>query len=206
VSTTAKYGPQAERWSEQAYADAAGYLARRAQLIATLGPRLEPGDLVLDLACGDAGLAEPLLARGLRYRGMDASEEMVAAARRRLGERAEVLHGDLNDYSPPEPVEAITCFRAIYYARDRADFFRRAFAGSEKKLVFDLNPRQYRLEEVVGDLRAAGFTRVDLRPFFTPQTVALPRPLARALQTFENAGPLARLALRFRFSYVIAAS
>ena len=41
-----------------------------------------------------------------------------------------------------------------------------------------------------------------MRPFFVPQTVALPRPLGRALVAAERAGPLARLALRFRFTYV----
>ena len=60
--STEKYDPQAERWTEDAYADPSGYLAHRAELIMSLGPQLQPGDTVLDLACGDAGLAEPLLA------------------------------------------------------------------------------------------------------------------------------------------------
>src|ERR671938_107407 len=102
-----KYAPQAEDWTEAAYADARAYLAHRAELIRTLGPALEPGDSVLDLACGDGGLAEHL--RGLRYLGVDASPEMVAAARRR---GRDVVLGDLNDYQPPEPVAATTCFRA----------------------------------------------------------------------------------------------
>ncbi len=55
-------------------------------LIVSLGPALEPGDEVLDLACGDGGLGEALLARGLRYRGVDSTPEMVGAARARLGE------------------------------------------------------------------------------------------------------------------------
>ena len=64
---------------------AAAYLAHRAELVATLGVALAPGDEVLDLACGDGGLGEHLLARGLRYRGVDAEPAMVEAARRRLG-------------------------------------------------------------------------------------------------------------------------
>ena len=204
--TTEKYGPQAERWTEDAYADAARYLEHRAELIVSLGPPLEAGDRVLDLACGDGGLAEPLLARGLAYAGVDLSEEMVAAARRRLAERAPVALADLNDYAPPEPVAATTCFRAIYYARDRLAFFRRVAGYTERKLVFDLNPRQYRLEDVRADLRRAGFGRLDLRPFFVPQTKALPRPVASALELAERSGPLARALLRVRFTYVCAAS
>jgi hypothetical protein len=130
---------------------------------------------------------------------------MVDAARRRLGDRAVVTEGDLNDYAPPERVAATTVFRAIYYARDRVAFFVHA-AGYTEKLVFDLNPRQYRVDDVVGDLRRAGFASVELRPFLVPQTVSLPRPLLALAKTLERSGPLARIALRARFTYLVAAS
>jgi SAM-dependent methyltransferase len=198
--TTAKYGPQAERWSEEAYADTEAYLAHRAELIVSLGPTLQPGDTVLDLACGDGGLAKHL--PGLRYLGVDASPEMVEAARRR---GRDVALGDLNAYEPPEPVAATTCFRAIYYTRDRAAFFRRVAGYTERKLVFDLNPRQYRVRDVEEDLRTAGFDRLELRPFFAPQRFSLPRPASAALRALERSGPFARLLLRFRFSYLCAA-
>jgi len=201
-----QYARQAEEWTERAYADAAAYLAHRADLIVALGPGLGPADEVLDLACGDAGLGELLVARGLRYRGVDSTPEMVAEARRRLGDRASIEPGDLNDYVPPAPVAATTVFRAIYYARDRRSFFEHVAEFTEKKLVFDLNPRQYRLEDVLADLRVAGLGRVVLRPFFVPQTVALPGPVAALAKALERSGPLARLALRLRFTYLVAAS
>jgi SAM-dependent methyltransferase len=203
--TSAKYAGAADRWSEEQYADSEAYLRHRADLIVSLGPRLEPGDTVLDLACGDGGLAEFLLARGLEYLGVDASEAMVAAARRRLADRAWVGLADLNEFEPEEPVAATTCFRAIYYARDRRELFRRIAGYTERKLVFDLNPRQYEVGEVRADLRAAGFDGLALRPFFVPQTRALPAPLAALLRAAELGGPLARLALRFRFTYICAA-
>jgi SAM-dependent methyltransferase len=198
--TTEKYRSQAERWTESAYADASAYLAHRADLIISLGPALRPDDTLLDLACGDGGLADHL--RGLRYLGVDASPEMVEAARR---QGRDVTLGDLNDYEPPQPVDATTCFRAIYYARDRRAFFRRVAGYTERKLVFDLNPRQYRVADVADDLRAAGFDRLELRPFFSPQRVSLPRPLGGLLHALEQSGPLARLLLAVRFSYVCAA-
>ncbi len=206
MSSAEKYRDRAERWSEEAYADPGRYLRHRADLVVSLGPQLEPGETILDLACGDAGLAEPLLAAGLRYLGVDLSEEMVAAANRRLDGRAHVARGDLNDFRPPGPVTATSCFRAIYYARERVAFFRHVAGFTERKLVFDLNPRQYRLADVAADLRAAGFQRLELRPFFVPQTRALPGPIARVLEAAERAGPLARLALRARFTYLCAAS
>jgi SAM-dependent methyltransferase len=198
--STEKYGPQAQGWSEDAYADAAAYLSHRAELILSLGPRLEPGDAVLDLACGDGGLAAHL--PGLRYLGVDASREMVEAAR---GHGREVVLADLNDYEPPERVDATTCFRAIYYARDRPAFFRRVAGYTDRKLVFDLNPRQYRVQDVERDLRVAGFDRLELRPFFAPQRVSLPGPAAALLRALERGGPLARLVLALRFSYLCAA-
>lgn len=195
-----KYAPQAASWSDTAYADPAPYLEHRARLVVELGPRLEQGETVLDLACGDGGLARFL--PGQRYRGVDASEEMVEAAR---GRGVDATRADLNDYEPPEPVAATTIFRAIYYARDRRAFFARVAGYTERKLVFDLNPRQYRLDEVAADLRGAGFDGLALRPFFVPQTVGLPRPALRALLALERSGPLARLLLRARFTWLVAA-
>ena len=103
MSEREQYARQAEEWTERAYADARAYLAHRADLVVALGPLLEPGDEVLDLACGDCGLGDVLLERGLRYRGVDSTPEMAAEARRRLGDRAPVDVGDLNDYVPPAP-------------------------------------------------------------------------------------------------------
>src|SRR5439155_24839694 len=155
LAMTDKYAPQAEHWTETAYADPAGYLAHRAELVVSLGPRLEPGERVLDLACGDGGLAAFLPAD---YVGVDASPEMVAAARLRSVD-AELA--DLNEYEPPEPVAATLCFRAIYYARDRRAFFEHVAGYTEKKFVFDPNPRQYRVGDVRADLEAAGFDRLE---------------------------------------------
>jgi SAM-dependent methyltransferase len=204
--STQKYDPQAEGWTEQAYADPSGYLAHRAELIISRDPKLQPGDTVLDLACGDAGLGEQLLARGLRYVGVDLSGPMVEAARRRVGDRAEIVLADLNDYAPPTPVACTTCFRAVYYARDRGAFFRHIAGYTERKLVFDLNPRQYRAEDVVADLEKVGLAHVELHPFFFPQRHGLPRPLAATLRVTERSGPLARALLRVRFSYLVSAS
>jgi SAM-dependent methyltransferase len=186
-------------WTETAYADPQAYLAHRAELILSLGPRLEQGDTLLDLACGDGGLSDHL--PGIHYRGVDSSPDMVRSAQER---GRDVVLGDLNAYEPEAPVAATSCFRAIYYAEDRAELFRRVAGYTEKKLVFDLNPRQYRVEHVRADLRAAGFGGLELRPFFSPQRFSLPGFATSALHASERT-PLARLLLRFRFSYVCAA-
>lgn len=201
-----QYARKAASWSDAEYADGAAYLDHRAELVATLGVALDAGDEVLDLACGDGGLGEHLVARGLRYAGVDAEPAMVDAARRRLAGRAAVVGvGDLNTFVPPAPVAATTVFRAIYYAHDRAALFSRAARFTERKLVFDLNPRQYRVAEVVAELEEAGFGRIVLRPFFVPQTQRLPGPVGALAKAAERTGPLARLVLRARFTYLVAA-
>jgi len=211
-----QYAGKAAGWSDEQYASPDAYLSHRAALVASLGVALEAGDEVLDLACGDGGLGPHLLARGLRYRGVDAEPAMVEAASKLLGDNAcgdspqalsntaVVERGELDTYEPPSPVAATTVFRAIYYARDRAAFFARARSFTEKKLVFDLNPRQYPVDVIVAELEAAGFARVVLRPFLVPQTRRLPDAAVRVVAAAERT-PLARLALRRRFTFLVAA-
>jgi SAM-dependent methyltransferase len=201
VSSWEKYGGKARAWSDEQYADAQAYLARRAELVRTLGPPLEEDDVVLDLACGDGGLADFLPRQ--RYVGVDASAEMVEAGR---AAGRDVRLADLNDYEPEQPAQATTIFRAIYYARDRRELLQRIAGYTEKKLVFDLNPRQYRFDELRADLRAAGFDRLDVLPFFVPQTRALPPSLLLVLRVLERSGPPAQLVLRRRFTVLCAAS
>jgi SAM-dependent methyltransferase len=191
-----KYAGKASGWSEREYASANAYLSHRAELVRNLGPTLRTGDVVLDLACGDGALADYLPDQ--RYLGVDASEEMVAAGRER---GRDLVCADLNDHVPTEPVHATTIFRAIYYARDRRALFTHIAGYTERKLVFDLNPRQYRLEDVRADLRAAGFDAVETRPFFVPQTRTVP-----FLTQLERVPPLARILLRYRFTLLCSAS
>jgi SAM-dependent methyltransferase len=195
VTSWDKYSDAAEAWSDEQYADARAYLSHRGELVRTLGPPPGLGAVVLDLACGDGALAEFLPQQ--RYVGVDASAEMVAAGRRH---GRELIEADLNDYTPPERVQVTTIFRAIYYARDRRALLARIAGYTEQKLVFDLNPRQYRLGDIRNDLLAAGFDRLDVRPFFVPQTHGI-----SFLKWLERSGPLARLVLRYRFTLICAA-
>jgi len=188
-------------WTDRAYADPVPYLRHRARLVVSLGPRLEQGDRLVDLACGDGGLADFL--PGIEYLGVDSSPERIEEA---ASKGRTIVAADLNDFVPERPVTATTLFRALYYTRDRRAFFAHVAGYTERKLVFDVNPRQYAVGDVVADLRAAGWPDVAMRPFFVPQTRALPRPVGAALVAAERSGPLARLALRVRFTYLVAAS
>ena len=189
-------------WTERAYGDPDWYLEQRADVIVHLGPRLERGDTLLDLACGDGALADQL-PNGVAYVGVDLNDERLAVARAR---GLDVVRADLNEYVPAQPVDVTTCFRAIYYARDRRAFLEHVRTYTKKKLVFDLNPRQYRVADVREDVLAAGYGRFELQPLFVSQRFAVAPSLGRALRRLEHVGPVSRALLRFRFTYVCAAS
>jgi SAM-dependent methyltransferase len=69
-------------WSPADYASNAGFVPKLgAAALALLDP--QPGEFILDLGCGDGVLTLQIMAAGARVIGLDASEEMVEAARRR---------------------------------------------------------------------------------------------------------------------------
>jgi hypothetical protein len=125
---------------------------------------------------------------------------MVEVARRSLGDR--VVVGTF-DYVPPERVDATTIFRSLYLVPDRRAFLERV-RGYSDRLIFDFDPRAYAAREVLDDVRAAGWTAADVRPFLMPQRTALPPVLQSLLFALEPL-PGARLLTRVRFPLLVSA-
>ena len=191
-----KFDRIAHGYSERDYDDPLRYGARRAKVILDLGPRLLPGQRVLDLGCGDGNMAAPLSAYGLSYSGVDASAGMVDAARaRNPGLRFEVSRSE--EYLPPDRVDATICLRSFYYPKDRQAFFRRVAGYTNVKFVFDFRPRVHPTAAVVADLRAAGFDEIALRPFFLPQLRRVPGPAVPIVYALERTGPFAAIVTRW---------
>jgi SAM-dependent methyltransferase len=70
------------RWDAVTYATHAAFVpALGAPVVELLAP--QPGERILDLGCGDGVLTEALVAAGAEVVGIDAGEDMVAAARAR---------------------------------------------------------------------------------------------------------------------------
>jgi len=201
-----KFDRLARGYAAHDYGDPVRYAARRADVALSVGPSVTPGAVVLDLACGDANMAEPFLDRGMCYAGVDGSAAMIEEARSRLGDRVPLEVARIDTYEPPEPVELTLCLRAFYYPPDRRAFFRRVAGYTRTRFVFDFDPRVYDRAELEADLAASGFDRIWLQPFFLPQRVAVPGPLRAALKALEHAGPLARAALHVRGIWFCAAS
>jgi hypothetical protein len=195
VSTRDKYAALADGFAEHEYADPAGYSARRARVIAALGPALVHGDTVVDLCCADGIMAAPLSALGLVYTGVDATAEMVTAARKR-NPGLEFVTARMEEFEPSAPVDLTVCLRSFYLAEDRVAFFRRVRGYTKKKFVFDFRPMAFPPDGVLRDLRAAGFARIELRPFFLPQRRALPGAALPVLGALEHTGPVGRALTR----------
>lgn len=82
---------RASRWEPADYAKNAAFVpALGKPVVDLLSPRA--GEHILDLGCGDGVLTEMLIDAGARVKGVDASPEMVAAARAR-GIDADVVDG-----------------------------------------------------------------------------------------------------------------
>lgn len=94
-----------------------------AELLAALVDRfaLGPGVAVLDLGCGPGVLSLPLADSGAEITGVDPAADMLAAARRRAGERANLrwVHGTAEDAPLPGPYRLAVCGRSFHWL-DRA--------------------------------------------------------------------------------------
>ena len=199
-----KYDALAVGFSEREYANPTRYSAGRARLIVSLGPPLEAGATVLDLGCGDGIMAAPLMAHNLAYSGVDASGQMVEAARSRHPDLAFSV-SRFEDYRPPEDVDATICLRAFSYPADRIAFFRGVAGYTKTKFVFDFRQAAQPAATVVDDLRTAGFAHIEMRPYFVPQRRAVPEVAAILLEALGQTGPLAMLLSR-RFGRVFCSA
>jgi SAM-dependent methyltransferase len=160
---------------------------------------------VLDLGCGDAHMAVPLEALGLRYRGVDGSAAMIAEGRRALGERVPLEVAQMESYVPPKPVAATLILNAIHYPDDRVAFLRHVAGYTTTKVVFDFNPRLHDAAGVERDLRLAGLALAGRRGYLVPQSFRLPALLARGLRRVERIDVVARLVLRLRGQWLYVA-
>jgi SAM-dependent methyltransferase len=88
------------------------------------------GKRVLDAGCGPGLYSEELIARGAELVAVDGSAAMVELARKRLADRAQVLHADLSEPLPfgESEFDLIVCALVIHHLDDREaglrEFFR----------------------------------------------------------------------------------
>jgi trans-aconitate 2-methyltransferase len=88
-------------------------------------------ETVLDAGCGSGRVTEALIERLPRGRviATEGSESMVAAARERLGQRADIRDGDLLELDLEEPLDAILSTATFHWILDHERLFARLHAA-----------------------------------------------------------------------------
>ena len=152
---------------------------------------LNGDERVLDAGCGSGRVTEHLLERlpNGSVVALDASEAMLAEARRRLarfGDRVEYVRADLQERLPiDQPVDAILSTATFHWIRDHARLFRNLAAVLKPggRLVAQCGGKGNiaTLERV---LAAMGNTGAD-RPFASPEETA-ERLLAAGFTSIET--------------------
>lgn len=106
-----------QEWNADRYAKNAHFVPALGQpVLDLLAPRA--GEHILDLGCGDGALTEKIAATGAIVVGVDASADMVAAARRR-GLDAEVMDGFGLSFS--DAFDAVFSNAAIHWMKADPD-------------------------------------------------------------------------------------
>jgi demethylmenaquinone methyltransferase/2-methoxy-6-polyprenyl-1,4-benzoquinol methylase len=95
----------------------------RRALVRAIDP--DPGQRVLDVATGTGLVASELARRGADVVGLDQSEQMLAQARERLGDRVTFVHGEAErlPFADAE-FDALTFTYLLRYVDDRAATMR----------------------------------------------------------------------------------
>jgi len=75
-----------------------------------------PGLLVLDIGCGTGAFLASYAAAGCRVAGLDASAEMLAAARRRLGPGAVLVRGDAGALPFPSGAAGLVTATMLFHS------------------------------------------------------------------------------------------
>lgn len=105
-----------QTWDPQTYRKSGAFVpALAGGVLEWLAAR--PGERILDLGCGDGQLTECLAAAGALVRGVDASAQMVAAARAR-GVAAEEGNAEALPYADAE-FDAVFSNAALHWVRNQ---------------------------------------------------------------------------------------
>lgn len=199
----------ASRWAPADYASTGAFVpALGAPVLALLDP--QPGEAILDLGCGDGVLTQKIVVAGAKVIGVDASGEMVAAARER-GVQAHVADGQALEFNGQ--FDAVFSNAALHWMLDAGavatGVFRALVPGGRfvgemggegnlatlrRALREELSARGYALpaadpqwyasvDELAAVYGSAGFVEIDAQ--LIPRETELAGGVARWVRTFR---------------------
>jgi SAM-dependent methyltransferase len=174
--TAAKFTSLARGWSQREYREPIAFMERRAALVRQWGPRLQPGDRILELGCGDGALSCLLASQGFEVTGVDISPGMIEEAKERAVRAGVIVRFELADsdsFQIVEPYDGVISFMSAFftYLENPARFLEAALPFVRKKIVVDWNFRSPgSLVQAAELMQGAGFRRLEWRPWFIPHT------------------------------------
>jgi ubiquinone/menaquinone biosynthesis C-methylase UbiE len=105
-----------QTWDAGLYDRKHGFVSEQGrELVDLLDPKL--GERILDVGCGTGDLAAVIAARGAAVVGLDASEEMLTAARAKHP-HLELVQGDAADFRFPAPFDGVLSNAALHWVFD----------------------------------------------------------------------------------------
>jgi trans-aconitate 2-methyltransferase len=87
----------------------------------------QPDETILDAGCGSGRVTEELARRAGRVIGVDASADMIAKARERLGPDADLRVVDLAELALDEQVDAVFSNAVFHWVPDHDNLFARIY-------------------------------------------------------------------------------
>jgi SAM-dependent methyltransferase len=181
--TADKFTALSSGWSEREYGDPLAFMRRRASLVINWGARLEPGDRILELGCGDGTLTCLLAREGFEVTGVDISPGMIEEARKRAqreGVDARFELCDSDKFEIERPFDAVVSFMSAFftYMEHPAEFLESASASVTKKVIVDWNFRSpCSFVEAARTLERAGLHGVEWRPWFIRHSTLTGQPM-----------------------------
>jgi ubiquinone/menaquinone biosynthesis C-methylase UbiE len=117
--TAEQYDAMAQTYAPSNAINVANALYERPATKAMLGA--VGGRRVLEIGCGSGELTSWLLDEGAQVTAFDVSEQMLAIARQKLGERAKLFRADLHDglgFCEDESVDIVIASLVLHYLED----------------------------------------------------------------------------------------
>ena len=204
---TRKYDRIAADYSSR-YADPGAVSRFYVGLVRDWGRRVPPGASILEIGCADGFMTAALARAGYVVTGLDIAPRMIEVAAERLeraGMRADLRVADIRDWQPDARWDVVLApmWTFFHYAERPGAVLARLAPATRHKLLVDLNPREYPIDEGVSWVASSGLEAVGWRPVLIPLSRRIGSAGLAALRAAGSVPPVRDALLRRKFNVVL---